>query len=144
MPFLVLQAKGRLHPWIAAMLAASTRLKIPHPAHAVPISLSSEMSYPVRVSVSWLCCVTCMCARWAFECWTRFSMNSANTNAVEVDSVQSSRRPRTVSITSTPLRWWFPRGNLVGCSWLLWHRQEGATQLAYEGGLTSSTQSSFT
>lgn len=48
---LVLHAKGRLHPRITAVLAASTHLKIPHPADAVPISLFSEISYPMRVLV---------------------------------------------------------------------------------------------
>lgn len=48
---LVLHAKGRLHPWITAMLAASTCLKIPHPAHAGQVSLFAEISYPMTVLV---------------------------------------------------------------------------------------------
>lgn len=111
-PILVLQAKGRLHPWITAMLVATTCLKIPRPAHTVLISLFSEMSYSMRVLMFWLCSLTCFCARLAFECWTRSCMNLAHTNKPEVVSVQSSRRPRTVSVTSTPLQWWFPSGNL--------------------------------
>jgi len=48
---LVLHAKGRLHPWIAAVLAARTCLKMLHPVHAALIALFSEMSYPMRVLV---------------------------------------------------------------------------------------------
>lgn len=85
---LVLHAKGRLHPRITAVLAASTHLKIPHPADAVPISLFSEISYPMRVLVFWLCSFnSCVCkmSLWVLNSllcefnkrkWTRSGFNT--------------------------------------------------------------------